>query len=87
MFSFILTWLAIYLMIWWITLFIVLPIGGNPSHHEAGVETLKGNDPGAPVNLNLWKKVKLNSIVAGGVWLVFLILNLVLHMPLPGLPA
>lgn len=84
MITVVVTWIAFYIMIWWITLFVVLPIGGNPSHHEAGVEVIKGNDPGAPVNLNLMKKVKLNSIVAAVVWVVVLGLSLILHLDLPG---
>ncbi len=83
----IITWLAIYLMIWWVTFFAVLPIGGNVSHHEAGVETVKGNDPGAPVFHNLGKKVRLNSIVALVVWAIVLILNVFIHIPLPQIPA
>jgi predicted secreted protein len=79
----IVTWLAIYLMIWWITLFAVLPIGGNISHHEAGAPVIKGNDPGAPIRHNLWWKVKLNSVVALVVWLVLLILMYVVHVNLP----
>lgn len=85
MISFMLTALAIYLMIWWITLFAVLPIGGNPSHHEAGVEVIKGNDPGAPVNLNLWKKVKLNTIVATVVWAILMAVILIFKLELTSL--
>lgn len=84
MFTAIVTWIAIYIMIWWVTLFAVLPIGGNPSHHEAGVEVMKGNDPGAPVNPNLWKKARLNSIVAFVVWVLMLVLSFFVHIPLPG---
>ena len=83
----IVTWLAIYLMIWWVTFFAVLPIGGNVSHHEAGVESQAGNDPAAPVFHNLGKKVKWNSLVALGVWLVVLILINFVHIPLPQIPA
>ncbi len=82
----IITWLAIYVMIWWVTFFAVLPLAKNVSHHEAGIETIKGNDPGAPVSLNLGKTVKLNSLVALGVWVVVLILNVFIHIPLPSLP-
>ncbi len=87
MISKILTWAAIYLMIWWVTFFAVLPIGGNVSHHEAGVDTQKGNDPGAPVTHNLGKKVRLNSLVALAIWVVVLILNLFIHIQIPDLPS
>ncbi len=80
----IVTWLAIYLMIWWVTFFAVLPIGGNVSQHEAGITPGKGEDPGAPLVHNLGKKVKLNSIVAFVVWLIALILIQFMHIQLPG---
>ena len=79
----IVTWLAIYIMIWWITLFAVLPIGGNISQHEAGLPVIKGNDPGAPVKHNLWWKVRLNSVVALVVWLILLFLMFVARIDLP----
>lgn len=83
----IVTWLAIYLMIWWVTFFAVLPIGGNVSQHEAGITPEKGHDPGAPAIHNLGKKVKLNSIVAFVIWLIVLILVVFVHVPLPQIPA
>lgn len=77
----ILTWAAIYLMIWWVTLFAVLPLGGNVSHHEAGVPTQKGNDPGAPVTHNLGRKIKINTVVAAVVWVIVLIGSLFVDIP------
>ena len=77
----ILTWAAIYLMIWWVTFFAVLPIGGNVSHHEAGVDVQKGNDPGAPVKHNLVWKAKVNTAVAAVVWLLVLIGSFFIHIP------
>jgi predicted secreted protein len=87
MFTKILTWAAIYLMIWWVTFFAVLPMGGNVSHHEAGVETQKGNDPGAPVVHNLGKKIRLNSLVALAVWLIVLIFSVFIRIPIPEIPS
>ncbi|MDI7774854.1 DUF1467 family protein [Asticcacaulis sp. EMRT-3] len=74
---------AIYLMIWWVTLFAVLPIGGNQSPHEAGTETQKGNDPGAPIVHQIGKKMRLNSLVALGFWAIVMLLMYVIHIPLP----
>ncbi|MEJ0065918.1 MAG: DUF1467 family protein [Caulobacteraceae bacterium] len=43
------TSLAIYLIVWWVVLFSVLPVG-VVSHAEAGIKTPGGGDPGAPVD-------------------------------------
>ena len=79
----IITAAAIYIMIWWVSLFAVLPLGGDPSHHEAGVPVQKGNDPGAPVRHNLGKKMRLNSLVAFVLWLVAMAFMYLIHLPLP----
>jgi predicted secreted protein len=42
----ILAWAAIYVVVWWITIFAILPIGVR-SQDEAG-EVVPGSDPGAP---------------------------------------
>ncbi len=76
------TWLAIYLMIWWVTFFAILPLW-NVTPHEAGTETIKGNDPGAPITHNLWKKVWINSLVALVVWGIVMLFMFVIHIPLP----
>ena len=79
----IVTWLAIYLMIWWICFFAVLPTMGHRSQHESGETTIAGNDPGAPVKLNLGRAVKITSWVALGVWAVVLLLVQIIKVPLP----
>ena len=48
------TSICVYLTIWWIVLFAVLPWGVQ-SHAEAGVDP-QGGDPGSPVNPNLKRK-------------------------------
>ena len=47
--------LAIYVIVWWVVLFTVLP-RGVVSHAEAGVEAPGGGDPASPVNPNLKRK-------------------------------
>ena len=81
-----LTWLAIYLMIWWVSFFAVLPLW-NISHHEAGVKTIEGGDPGAPLTHNLKKKVWINTLVAAGIWLLLFICMVFVHIPLPTIPG
>ena len=49
------TSLATYLIVWWVVLFSVLPVG-VVSHAEAGIPTPGGGDPAAPVNPQLKRK-------------------------------
>lgn len=54
--------LALYFVIWWITLFAVLPFGIR-SQHETG-EVTAGTEPGAPVLPGLLKKAAITSVIA-----------------------
>jgi predicted secreted protein len=49
------TAIAIYFLIWWVTLFAILPFGVR-SQHETG-EIAPGSDPGAPAIPALGKKL------------------------------
>ena len=60
---------AIYVVVWWVVLFAVLPLGAR-SHHEAGIDLKDGGDPGAPVAHNLKRKAVTTTWVAALVWLV-----------------
>lgn len=50
----------IYLLIWWVMLFTVLPLGVQ-RHEEQG----KGFDAGAPAKANLGKKLLINTVLSG----------------------
>ncbi len=54
--------LALYFVIWWLTLFAVLPFGVR-SQHETG-EVVAGSDPGAPTMVRVLRVVVLNSVVS-----------------------
>jgi predicted secreted protein len=54
---------AIYFVIWWISLFAILPIGVRNAH-EAGEAVGEGHDAGAPVAHGLVKKALINTVVA-----------------------
>jgi predicted secreted protein len=56
------TAIAIYFLIWWITLFVVLPWGVK-SQQESG-EFAQGTDPGAPVIARVAMKLLWTTIVA-----------------------
>ena len=56
------TVIAIYFLIWWVTLFAVLPWGVR-SQVEGG-EVTPGTDPGAPAIHTLWRKVMWTTLIA-----------------------
>ena len=51
--------LAVFLIVWWIVLFIFLPIGVSKDNN-----VLSGNDPGAPRHTNLKKKIIWTTLSA-----------------------
>ncbi len=53
------TLLAVYGVVWWLCLFVLLPIG---VHQPEEPET--GHEPGAPVRPHMWKKVAATSLLA-----------------------
>lgn len=80
------TGFAIYFLIWWITLFAVLPFGVK-SQHET--ETHPGTDPGAPVLPRMLQKLVWTTLVAA---VIFAVITLAYSYRLlgiddiPGLP-
>ncbi len=63
---------AIFFIVWWLTLFIILPIG-TQSQAEAG-KIVAGTEPAAPVQSHIGKKLVINTLVAalifGLYWIV-----------------
>jgi len=64
------THLAVYFVIWWTTLFCVLPFG---VHREDAVT--QGNDPGAPKQSRIVLKLVINTFVAFAVWFVVFLID------------
>ncbi len=56
------TIIAIYFLIWWITLFAVLPFGVH-SQDESGI-IAPGTDPGAPAIHIVWRKLLWTTAIA-----------------------
>ena len=56
------TAIAVYFLVWWVSLFAVLPFGMN-KHAEEGDDT-PGRDPGAPVAHVMWRKLGWTTLVA-----------------------
>ena len=60
---------AIYFIIWWLMLFLVLPWGVR-GHHESGKAVGKGHEPGAPVDPLLGRKALITTVLATMVFAV-----------------
>jgi predicted secreted protein len=56
------TALAIYFVLWWITLFLTLPFGVR-SQHEDG-DSAAGTDPGAPVLARMGSKLIWTTVIS-----------------------
>jgi predicted secreted protein len=54
---------ATYIVIWWITIFAVLPWGVRPAN-----EADQGHDAGAPANPRLLMKAGITTVVAAVIW-------------------
>ena len=65
------TALAIYFVIWWVTLFLTLPFGVRSQHEEG--EGAPGTDPGAPIMARMGYKLIWTTVISGiifgvGIW-------------------
>jgi predicted secreted protein len=60
------TAIAIYFIIWWVVLFMVLPWGVRSQ--EEGGDVVGGSDPGAPAIPRLWWKLAWTTVIAGAVF-------------------
>lgn len=76
------TGVAIYLTLWWVVLFTILPLG-VVSHAEAGIDKGDGGDPGAPVDPKLKRKFFTTTWVSG---IAFAVIWAVIHFGLIELP-
>jgi predicted secreted protein len=56
------TALAIYFVLWWVTLFVTLPFGVR-SQHEDGVGA-PGTDPGAPIATQMGPKLIWTTVIS-----------------------
>ncbi len=57
---------ATFFLIWWVTLFAVLPWGVR-SQHE-GEDLVPGTDPGAPTSFRLGRKLLWTTLVAVAIY-------------------
>ena len=57
--------IVLYVIIWWVTIFAVLPWGIRPAEPDE-----PGAEFGAPKNPLIWKRALWTSLVAAVIWLV-----------------
>ena len=60
------TGIAVYVCIWWVVIFAVLPIGVRTAEPSD-----RGHDPGAPENPRLLFKAVLTTAISAALWLAF----------------
>lgn len=65
------TAIAIYFLIWWVTLFAVLPWGVR-NQEESG-EVTPGTDPGAPAIHRVWIKLVWTTVVASVIFAILFV--------------
>ena len=58
------TGLAVYVIVWWIVLFTVLPWGAEPPDRPE-----IGHATSAPANPRMWMKAGVTTVIAAIVWL------------------
>ncbi len=68
------TSISIYLILWWVVLFTILPLRVT-SHAEAGIPTPGGGDPAAPVDPKLKRKfittTGVTALLFAPIWIAF----------------
>jgi predicted secreted protein len=60
--------LVVWLILWWLTLFIVLPIGIRGQAEENDI--VEGTEPGAPHKLDIKRKFIQTTIIASILWVL-----------------
>jgi predicted secreted protein len=64
------TGLMVYIVLWWVVLFGVLPLGARRVENPG-----RGQDRGAPERPDLLRKAIITSIVAAVLWIAFYFLH------------
>ena len=65
--------IVLYLIIWWLSLFLFLPLGITSSKNVK-----KGNDPGAPEEPKIKKKFFMTTMFSSLIWLIIYLISKVL---------
>ena len=71
-----------FIVIWWISLFVVLPFGARSQIDDGHVT--HGTEPGAPAKNNMVKKALITTLLASIIWLtIFAAIELELFSLVP----
>ncbi len=77
--------IAIYFIIWWLVLFLVLPFGIRNAH-ETGEAVAEGHEPGSPVNPAILRKALITTVLASAVFAAFYVAKTQGWLDLDSLP-
>ena len=61
--------IIVYVLIWWIIFFSVLPVGIQ-SNKDEFKEKIEGVDPGAPINPKIGKKFLITTLITSIIFIV-----------------
>ena len=61
--------IIVYVLIWWIIFFSVLPVGIQ-SNKEKFKEKIEGIDPGAPINPKIGKKFLITTLITSIIFIL-----------------
>jgi predicted secreted protein len=65
------TGVVVYILVWWVTLFAVLPLWVTPTEPDE-----LGHDAGAPRDPRMLRKVMLTTAIAAVIWLgIFIVVS------------
>ena len=70
--------IIVYVMIWWVVFFSILPIGIQ-SNKEIFKDSLEGSDPGAPKNTKIGKKFLITTIITS---ILFIMIYYIVYLGL-----
>ena len=75
--------IIIYVIIWWIVFFSVLPVGIQ-SNKEVFKDNIEGSDPGAPKNPRIGKKFLITTLITSIIFAVIYYLTVNNYLNLRG---
>jgi predicted secreted protein len=75
---------AVYFIIWWVTLFAILPFGVK-TQDEDGDVTL-GTTESAPAAAKLWRKALLTTFVSGVIFAIYYVGTSVMGLSVDSIP-
>ena len=67
------TGLAVYAVLWWLVIFMVLPWGNRPIDAE---DVARGHAPSAPKKPHMLAKMAVTTVISGVIWgLVYVVME------------